>query len=297
MTPRAKREALIGFLLTLPWVIGFLAFTAGPMLISLFLSLTRWDVLTPPIFVGLSNFQRLAQDPLFWKSLYNTMIYTILNVPLSLAGSLSLALILNRRVRGVSIFRTLFYLPELTPLVATSLIWAWVLNTHFGILNYLLSRLDLPPVPWLESTTWALPSIVLMSLWTVGGSRMLIFLAGLQGVPEELNEAAALDGASSWARLWHVILPMLSPVIFFNLVLGVILSFQVFTPAYIVTNGGPADSTLVYGLYLYRNAFQYFQMGYASSMAWMMLLLLLAFTWLQFRLLQRWVYYAGEVRA
>ncbi|HEX4840916.1 MAG TPA: sugar ABC transporter permease [bacterium] len=297
MTPRAKREALIGFLLILPWVIGFLAFTAGPMLISLFLSLTRWDVLTPPIFVGLSNFQRLAQDPLFWKSLYNTMIYTILNVPLSLAGSLSLALILNRRVRGVSIFRTLFYLPELTPLVATSLIWAWVLNTHFGILNYLLSRLDLPPVPWLESTTWALPSIVLMSLWTVGGSRMLIFLAGLQGVPEELNEAAALDGASSWARLWHVILPMLSPVIFFNLVLGVILSFQVFTPAYIVTNGGPADSTLVYGLYLYRNAFQYFQMGYASSMAWMMLLLLLAFTWLQFRLLQRWVYYAGEVRA
>lgn len=297
MTPRAKREALIGFLLILPWVIGFLAFTAGPMLISLFLSLTRWDVLTPPIFVGLSNFQRLAQDPLFWKSLYNTMIYTILNVPLSLAGSLSLALILNRRVRAVSIFRTLFYLPELTPLVATSLIWAWVLNTHFGILNYLLSRLDLPPVPWLESTTWALPSIVLMSLWTVGGSRMLIFLAGLQGVPEELNEAAALDGASSWARLWHVILPMLSPVIFFNLVLGVILSFQVFTPAYIVTNGGPADSTLVYGLYLYRNAFQYFQMGYASSMAWMMLLLLLAFTWLQFRLLQRWVYYAGEVRA
>lgn len=297
MTPRAKREALIGFLLILPWLIGFLAFTAGPMLISLFLSLTRWDVLTPPIFVGLSNFQRLAQDPLFWKSLYNTMIYTILNVPLSLAGSLSLALILNRRVRGVSIFRTLFYLPELTPLVATSLIWAWVLNTHFGILNYLLSRLGLPPVPWLESTTWALPSIVLMSLWTVGGSRMLIFLAGLQGVPEELNEAAALDGASSWARLWHVILPMLSPVIFFNLVLGVILSFQVFTPAYIVTNGGPADSTLVYGLYLYRNAFQYFQMGYASSMAWMMLLLLLTFTWLQFRLLQRWVYYAGEVRA
>ena len=297
MTPRAKREALIGFLLILPWLIGFLAFTAGPMLISLFLSLTRWDVLTPPIFVGLSNFQRLAQDPLFWKSLYNTMIYTILNVPLSLAGSLSLALILNRRVRGVSIFRTLFYLPELTPLVATSLIWAWVLNTHFGILNYLLSRLGLPPVPWLESTTCALPSIVLMSLWTVGGSRMLIFLAGLQGVPEELNEAAALDGASSLARLWHVILPMLSPVIFFNLVLGVILSFQVFTPAYIVTNGGPADSTLVYGLYLYRNAFQYFQMGYASSMAWMMLLLLLTFTWLQFRLLQRWVYYAGEVRA
>lgn len=297
MTPRAKREALIGFLLTLPWIIGFLAFTVGPMLISLFLSLTQWDILTPPIFVGLSNFQKLAQDPLLWKSLYNTLIYTILNVPLSLAGSLSLALILNRRIRGVSIFRTLFYLPELTPIVATSLIWAWVLNTHFGILNYLLFRLNLPPVPWLESTTWALPSIVLMSLWTIGGSRMLIFLAGLQGVPEELNEAAALDGASSWARLWHITLPMLSPVIFFNLVLGVILSFQVFTPAYVVTNGGPADSTLVYGLYLYRNAFQYFQMGYASSMAWVMLLLLLAFTWLQFRLVQRWVYYEGEVRA
>lgn len=278
-------------------MVGFAAFTAGPMLISLGLSLTRWDVLTPPIFVGLANFQRLVADPLFWKSLYNTMIYTVLNVPLSLAGSLSLALILNRRVPGVSIFRTLFYLPELTPIVATSLIWAWVLNTHFGILNYLLSRLNLAPVPWLESTTWALPSIVLMSLWTIGGSRMLIFLAGLQGVPEELHEAAALDGASSWARLWYVVLPMLSPVIFFNLVLGVIFSFQVFTPAYIVTNGGPADSTLVYGLYLYRNAFQYFQMGYASSMAWILLVLLLGFTWLQFRLMQRWVHYEGEARA
>ena len=296
MTARAKREALVGFLLTLPWIIGFLAFTAGPMLVSLFLSLTQWDVLTPPIFVGISNFHRLLHDLLFWKSLYNTLIYTILNVPLSLAGSLSLALILNRRVRGVTIYRTLLYLPELTPIVATSLIWAWVLNTHFGILNYLLSRLGLPTVPWLESTTWALPSIVLMSLWTIGGSRMLIFLAGLQGIPEELNEAAALDGASSWARLWHIILPMLSPVIFFNLVLGVILSFQVFTPAYIVTNGGPADSTLVYGLYLYRNAFQYFQMGYASSMAWVLLWLLLAFTWLQFRLMQRWVYYEAEAR-
>ena len=281
----------------LPWMIGFAAFTAGPMMISLGLSLTRWDVLTPPIFVGLANFKTLVEDPLFWKSLYNTMIYTILNVPLSLAGSLSLALILNKRVPGVSIFRTLFYLPELTPIVATSLIWAWVLNTHFGILNYLLSRLNLAPVPWLESTTWALPSIVLMSLWTIGGSRMLIFLAGLQGVPEELHEAAALDGASSWARLWYIVLPMLSPVIFFNLVLGVIFSFQVFTPAYIVTNGGPADSTLVYGLYLYRNAFQYFKMGYASSMAWILLLLLLAFTWLQFRLMQRWVYYEAEVRA
>jgi multiple sugar transport system permease protein len=194
------------------------------------------------------------------------------------------------------VFRTLFYLPELTPVVAASLIWAWILNTHFGIVNYFLSKLSLPPVPWLESTKWALASLILINLWTVGGSRMLIFLAGLQGVPEELYEAAALDGASAWIRLLHVTLPMISPVIFFNFLLGIIGSFQVFTPAYVITNGGPADSTLVYVLYVYRNAFQYFRMGYASAMAWVMLLVLLGFAWMQLRLMQRWVYYEGEVR-
>ncbi len=293
MTPRARREALTGFLLILPWGLGFLAFTAGPMAISLGLSLTKWDILTAPQYVGLANFANLWRDPLFWTALRNTLAYTLLTVPLSLAGSLTLALLLNRRVPAVSVFRALFYLPELMPTVATAIIWTWLLNTHFGLLNYLLSRLGLPPVAWLESTTWALPSLVLMGLWTIGGNRMLIFLAGLQGIPEELHEAAALDGASRGRRLWHVTLPLLSPVIFFNLVLGVIASFQVFTPAYIVTNGGPADSTLVYVLYLYRNGFQYFQMGYAAAMAWVMLVLLLAFTWVQFRLMQRWVYYEG----
>jgi multiple sugar transport system permease protein len=296
MARRAKREALTGLLLILPWVIGFLAFTAGPMAISLLLSLTKWDLLSPPAFIGFSNFKQLVADRLFWKALYNTLVYTIVNVPLSLAGSLSLALILNRRVPGVSIFRTLFYLPELTPIVATSIIWSWILNTHFGIVNYALSRLGLPAVPWLESTTWALPSLVLMSLWTIGGSRMLIFLAGLQGIPEELLEAAALDGASAWARLLHITLPLLAPVVFFNFLLAVIGSFQVFTPAYVVTNGGPADSTLVYVLYLFRNAFQYFRMGYASGMAWLMLVFLLGFARLQFRLMHGWIHYEGEVR-
>jgi len=286
----------MGLLLISPWLVGFLAFTAGPMVVSFLLSLAKWDILSPPTFIGLSNFQQILHDPLFSKALYNTLVYTAVNVPLSLAGSLSLALILNRRVPGVSVFRTLFYLPELTPVVAASLIWAWILNTHFGIVNYFLSKLSLPPVPWLESTKWALASLILINLWTVGGSRMLIFLAGLQGVPEELYEAAALDGASAWIRLLHVTLPMISPVIFFNFLLGIIGSFQVFTPAYVITNGGPADSTLVYVLYVYRNAFQYFRMGYASAMAWMMLLVLLGFAWMQLRLMQRWVYYEGEVR-
>jgi len=266
------------------------------MVVSFLLSLAKWDILSPPTFVGLSNFQQILYDPLFSKAVYNTLVYTVVNVPLSLTGSLSLALILNRRVPGVSVFRTLFYLPELTPVVAASLIWAWILNTHFGIVNYFLSKLSLPPVPWLESTKWALASLILINLWTVGGSRMLIFLAGLQGVPEELYEAAALDGASAWIRLLHVTLPMISPVIFFNFLLGIIGSFQVFTPAYVITNGGPADSTLVYVLYVYRNAFQYFRMGYASAMAWVMLLVLLGFAWMQLRLMQRWVYYEGEVR-
>ena len=282
----------MGLLLISPWLVGFLAFTA----VSFLLSLAKWDILSPPTFVGLSNFQQILYDPLFSKAVYNTLVYTVVNVPLSLTGSLSLALILNRRVPGVSVFRTLFYLPELTPVVAASLIWAWILNTHFGIVNYFLSKLSLPPVPWLESTKWALASLILINLWTVGGSRMLIFLAGLQGVPEELYEAAALDGASAWIRLLHVTLPMISPVIFFNFLLGIIGSFQVFTPAYVITNGGPADSTLVYVLYVYRNAFQYFRMGYASAMAWVMLLVLLGFAWMQLRLMQRWVYYEGEVR-
>ena len=286
----------MGLLLISPWLVGFLAFTAGPMVVSFLLSLAKWDILSPPTFVGLSNFQQILYDPLFSKAVYNTLVYTVVNVPLSLTGSLSLALILNRRVPGVSVFRTLFYLPELTPVVAASLIWAWILNTHFGIVNYFLSKLSLPPVPWLESTKWALASLILINLWTVGGSRMLIFLAGLQGVPEELYEAAALDGASAWIRLLHVTLPMISPVIFFNFLLGIIGSFQVFTPAYVITNGGPADSTLVYVLYVYRNAFQYFRMGYASAMAWVMLLVLLGFAWMQLRLMQRWVYYEGEVR-
>jgi multiple sugar transport system permease protein len=286
----------MGLLLISPWLVGFLAFTAGPIVVSFLLSLAKWDILSPPTFIGLANFQQILHDPLFSKAVYNTLVYTVVNVPLSLAGSLSLALILNRRVPGVSVFRTLFYLPELTPVVAASLIWAWILNTHFGIVNYFLSKLSLPPVPWLESTKWALASLILINLWTVGGSRMLIFLAGLQGVPEELYEAAALDGASAWIRLLHVTLPMISPVIFFNFLLGIIGSFQVFTPAYVITNGGPADSTLVYVLYVYRNAFQYFRMGYASAMAWVMLLVLLGFAWMQLRLMQRWVYYEGEVR-
>ena len=286
----------MGLLLISPWLVGFLAFTAGPMVVSFLLSLAKWDILSPPTFIGLANFRQILHDPLFSKAVYNTLVYTVVNVPLSLTGSLSLALILNRRVPGVSVFRTLFYLPELTPVVAASLIWAWILNTHFGIVNYFLSKLSLPPVPWLESTKWALASLILINLWTVGGSRMLIFLAGLQGVPEELYEAAALDGASAWIRLLHVTLPMISPVIFFNFLLGIIGSFQVFTPAYVITNGGPADSTLVYVLYVYRNAFQYFRMGYASAMAWVMLLVLLGFAWMQLRLMQRWVYYEGEVR-
>jgi len=296
MSPRAKREAFAGFLLISPWIIGFLAFTAGPMVVSLLLSFTQCDILSPPLFVGFTNFRQLVEDPLFWRALFNTFIYAILNVPLALAGSLSLALILNKRVPGLTVFRTVFYLPELIPVVATSIIWSWMLNTHFGIINYLLLGLGLPTVPWLESTRWALPSLVLMSLWTIGGSRMLIFLAGLQGVPEELQEAAALDGASPWKRLWHITLPLLSPVIFFNFLLAVIGSAQVFTPAYVVTNGGPANSTLVYMLYLFRNAFQYFRMGYASAMAWLLLMCLLLFTTLQFRVMRGWVHYEGEVR-
>jgi multiple sugar transport system permease protein len=235
----------------------------------------------------------VLEDPLFIKSLYNTFYYVILSVPLGLLVALGLALLLNLQLRGVAIFRTIFYVPMVTPVVAVSLLWLFLFNPQFGILNYVLTLVGLPALGWISDPTWSKPSLILMSLWTVGGT-MLIFLAGLQGIPAHLYEAAEIDGANIWQRFLNVTLPMLSPVIFFNLVLGIIGSFQTFTQAYVMTGGGPVDSTLFYALYLYRSAFKLLKMGYASSMAWVLLVIILVLTWLQFRLGRSWVYYEGE---
>ena len=292
-----QRPAFWGFLFITPWLAGYLIFTLGPMLGSLGLSFCRYDLANLTV-VGADNYTRLfAKDPLFWKALWNTATYTLFAVPLGLTGSLLLAVLLNQKVKGLALYRTLYYIPSLVPAVATALLWNWVFNANFGILNNTLRSAGISnPPAWLQDPAWALPAFIIMSLWGIGGGRMIIFLAGLQGISDSYYEAAELDGAGTWSQFRHITLPMLTPMIFFNMVLGIVGSFQVFTTAYIMTGGGPANATLFYVLYLFRQAFEEFRMGYASAMAWVLFLILLAFTAIQFWQAKRWVYYEGELR-
>lgn len=289
-----RQEAIWGWIFVSPWVVGFLGFTFGPMVYSLFLSFQKYD-LAKGEFVGMENFRRLlVEDPLFWQSLGNTFQYALLAVPLGVIGSLGAALLLNSGVRGQRVFRTLFYLPTMVPAVASALLWLWILNPENGLMNVALEKVGVSGPSWLQDEKWALPSLVLMSLWGIGGARMVIFLAGLQGVPDSYYEAATLDGASPWRRFLSITWPLLSPVTFFNLVMGLIGAMGVFTQAYIMTAGGPNNATLFYALYLFRNAFEYFKLGKASAMAWIMFVILLGFTLIQFRMAKRWVHYEGE---
>jgi multiple sugar transport system permease protein len=291
------RPAFWGFVFIAPWIVGYLCFTVGPMMGSLLLSFCQYDLANLK-FAGLSNYERLfTNDPLFWKSLWNTATYTLFAVPLGLTGSLMLAVFLNQKVRGLALYRTLYYIPSLVPAVATALLWNYVFNANFGILNNSLRSAGMSnPPQWLQDPNWALPAFVIMSLWGIGGGRMIIFLAGLQGIPDSYYEAADIDGAGALSKFRHITLPMLTPMIFFNMVLGIIGSFQVFTAAYIMTGGGPANATLFYVLYLFRQAFEEFRMGYASAMAWVLFIILLVCTGIQFWQAKKWVYYEGEVK-
>jgi multiple sugar transport system permease protein len=284
------REAVDGWLFILPWLLGFLIFTAGPMLASAALSFMEWEILTPASWVGLANFRQMFRDPLFYTSLYNTAYYSLLGVPLYLVASLVMAMLLNMPVRGTSIYRTFFFIPSLTPAVANALLWTWIFSPDFGLANYFLQGVGLPPQKWLFDVNLAKPSLILMGLWGIG-SQMIIFLAGLQGIPQTLYEAASIDGANHLQRFWNITLPMLSPTIFFNLVIGIIGSFQVFTTAFIATQGGPQNATLFYVLYLWRNGFDYFKMGYGSALAWILFLIVLLLTLIQFRVARYFVYY------
>lgn len=275
-----------------PWLVGFLAFTAGPMLVSVAISFMRWELLSPPQFVGAENWRHLGDDPLFWQSLKVTTIYTLLNVPIGLAASFLLALLMNSKVRGIALFRTIFYLPSLVSGVAVAILWTWLLNPTFGLINWLLSLVGIAGPQWIFSSTWVLPSFILMGLWGVGGS-MVIYLAGLQSIPSELYEAASIDGAGWLSKLVHITIPMMSPIILFNLIIGVINSFQIFTQAYVMTGGGPGNASLFLVLYLYRNAFQYFQLGYASVLAWVLFGIIAALTALVFRLSRDRIFYAN----
>lgn len=287
------REAIEGWLYLLPWLLGFVVFTAGPMVASAIISFTQWEILTPPKWVGLANYTRLFTDSLFWLSLWNTVYYSVLGVPIYLAAALAMALLLNLELRGVAIYRTIYFLPSLTPAVANAVLWVWIFNPDFGLANGLLNAVGLPGQKWLFDARLAKLCFILMGLWGAG-QQMIIFLAGLQGVPAQLYEAASIDGANNWQRFRYITIPMLSPAILFNLVIGIIGSFQVFTTAFIATNGGPQNATLFYVLYLYRNAFDYFKMGYASALAWVLFLIVLALTLVQFRVAKRFVYYEAE---
>jgi len=292
-TSLQRREALEGYLWISPWLIGFLIFSLGPIIASFYLSLTKYKIGGTPEWVGFANYQEaLFNDKLFWPSLGRTAYYSVAVVILGVVLSLFAAILLNQDLRGKSFFRALFYLPSLTPLVSLALLWTWLLHPKLGLMNYLLSYIGIQGPGWLVDRAWAIPSLILISLWaSVGGGRMIIFLAGLQGVPKEIYESADLDGANAWQRFWGITVPLISPVIFFNVILGVIGSFGVFSLAYIATAGGPNYATWFFMLHLYYNAFDYFQMGYASALAWVFFLIIFVLSFLQIKLSNRWVYY------
>ncbi|NPV07798.1 MAG: sugar ABC transporter permease [Anaerolineae bacterium] len=280
-----------------PWIGGIILFVVGPVIASFVLAFTDWDLLNPPQFVGLGNFREMLKSDVYIpKSLGNTAFYTFLGVPLQLATALGMAVLLNQNLAGIRFYRTAFYVPSVTPAVANAILWILIYNPEFGIANYVLGVFGLGPVRWLADSTVAKPAFIIMSLWGVGGT-MVIYLAGLQGIPDYLYEAADIDGAGPLQRFRNVTLPLLTPTIFFTTIMGIIGSFQVFSAAYIMTNGGPNNATLFYVLYLYRNAFQYLRMGYASSMAWVLFVIIALFTYLQFAASGRWVYYEGELRS
>lgn len=288
-------EARDGYLFILPWILGFLIFTAGPMLASLYISFTRWEIVTPSVWVGGAQYVKLFNDDRFWLSLYNTSYYVFIGVPLHLFFALLAALAVNMNLRGIHFFRTAYYVPSLTPVVANSILWVWIFHPEWGLANAFLEWIGLEGLYWLQDPRLAKPALIVMSFWSIGG-QMVILLAGLKGIPMELYEAAAIDGANWWSRFWRVTLPLLTPALFFNLIIAIIGAFQVFTQAYIMTEGGPNYSTLFYLLYLFRAAFENFRMGYASAMAWVLFIIVLTFTALQFMLSDRWVFYEGDVR-
>lgn len=294
MTRSEQHDLFKGLLFISPWLAGLIFFTVVPAGLSFYYSLCDYSLLQPPAFIGLENYRELAADPIFWRALGNTGYYAAVALPLGLLVALIGALLLNSKVRGVTIYRTILYLPSLVPLVASAMLWLWLFNSKLGLINMALRAVGVSNPPgWLTDSDWAMPALILMSLWSVGNT-MVILLAGLQDVPRELYEAAEVDGAGRWSRLRHVTLPILSPVIFFNLIIAIIGSMQVFGAPYIMTGGGPARATYFYTMYLYDHAFTFLNMGYASALAWVQLLIVLAMTALAFWSSRRWVHYQGK---
>lgn len=287
-----QREALAALLFLLPNILGFLVFMLGPLIASFLLSFTEWDLLSPMRLTWFGNYRNLlVKDPLFWKSIYNTFYYTLGSVPLGMTISLFIAVVLNRKIRGTIFFRTVYFLPVISSTVAIALLWRWLFYPDLGLINYLLGKINIHGPNWLQSTIWAMPAVIIMSTWKGLGYNMVLYLAGLQGIPSHLYEAAIIDGASEWQQFWRITFPLLSPTSFFVLIMSLIGSFQVFDQTYIMTRGGPAYATTTIVYYIYQNGFQWFKMGYASALAWILFAIILIVTIIQWIFQKRWVFY------
>ena len=292
---RWTRESFHAYVFMLPAILGLLLFTLGPAIASLWLSFTEYNILTPPEWIGLANYAEMFQAQLFWQALRVSAIYSVVSVPLGLTLALGLAVLLNHKMRGMMVFRSIYYLPTVISGVGVAMLWRWLFNAEFGVINVLLDKVGINGPAWLLDQRWALPALIFTSLWGVGGTT-LIFLAGLQGIPQELYEAAEIDGAGRWNQFRSVTLPLLSNVTFFNLVLGIIGALQVFTDAFVITRGGPNHATLFLSVYLYQHAFLYLNMGYAAAIAWFMFLLVMTLTLIVFKSSPFWVFYESERR-
>lgn len=294
-SPRRRKlpRWLIGYVFIAPWLLAFVAFEAYPILSGFYHSFTDWTATgRAERFVGLDNYvEAFTRDPLFWKAVSNTIYFIGVSVPLGIVAAFALAMMLNSKISGTTIYRTIYYLPSVVPAVAAVIVWIFIFETRRGILNFGLELLGLPAIRWLSDPSWAMPALIIMSLWSIGAS-MIIFLAGLQGIPQELYEAAEVDGANGWHHLWRITVPLMTPTIFFNLVMSLVAAFQAFNNAFIMTNGGPNNATLLYMLHLYNNAFRYFRMGYASALAVVLFIIVFGLTLFVYRSSKRWVYYS-----
>jgi ABC-type sugar transport systems, permease components len=298
--PKVKKKGFLGrqqnfwgWLLISPAVLGLTIWVAFPLGLSLFTSLCRWDMLAPPVYIGLSNYTMMFQDDLFWQAVKVTLYFTMVGVPLQILAAFLVALLLNTKVRVMGLFRTLYYMPSLLPVAVSSALWLWLYNKQFGLFNLILDKFGVPPGQWVFGTDTVIPSFILMSIWGIG-NVIIIFLAGLQSIPQELLEAVSIDGGRVWHRLIHVVLPLTSPVIFYNIVIGIIGALQTFTQPYLMTMGGPANASLFYVLHLYREAFLFSNMGYACALAWFLFIVTAVISVIMFKSSTLWVFYEGE---
>ena len=294
MTKGERNNLFTGLMFISPWILGFLVFTLYPVGASLYYSFCDYDILTEPLWVGTINYQEIFTDEIFWKSLFNTLYFAAIAIPLGLVFSLLIAVLLNQAVKYKALFRTLFYLPSLVPMVAGAMIWLWIYNGKYGLLNYALKLIGIEGPLWLTDAAWTKPALIFMGIWGVGNT-MVIYLASLQDVPVHLYESAEIDGAGFWIKLWHITIPILSPVIYFNMAMGIIGALQIFAGPYIMmSGGGPDKSALFYAVYLFENAFRYNRMGYACAMAWILFIIIVILTWFATKATRKHIHYASE---